>query len=700
MKGKRGVYSENEARRLLLSELIMVALMIVALFLSEMAQAIVGGVPVPQGSEGKNHPGQFNTVAFVAVTGNHHRTFCTGSIIGEDLILTAKHCMAGKSIQELRVYFGPDTDMLIPTRLREIIRVEVYGTPDWANYFPNMDIAVVQFKGGIPNRDGQDPTLPHYRPLEILRDSDQMKPHQQLTLAGFGNRVASDFEVIAGQLYTIDVEYREYLFSTFFQNLLLLQAKPGQGACHGDSGGPAYFPYGQVPGGETQWLIGGVTNGFDLALTPKALQQTQDPMFPLKAKCDSGQILYGFAGHYVDWIEATFGTQLPRSSWNTRSQKKRHIGYGQKKSFVDWCANTALDEKGWLTARTLVLEASKRKGSDESERDLFLNCGRVEELLSEVTHLEFDENATLDSLLPLTTLPRLHSLELSGRKDLDELGLDDLALAPEIKKLKINSSILRRHEALRGLSGSLESLTISNSGLKNLSFLDGFSKLTELDVRGNSLSELGPALQLRSLQTLHASGNQLEHVSGIEELKNLMILNLATNGIRQMPLLKNLERLVQLDVSANRLDGLEFLQGFKGAYLRELRVSDNRIESGQELLRNLTGLTLLSMNKTGIKDLGLCAGMKDLKRLEASGNGVETLEVFRQASHGFIGLQRMVLTFNLIENYSPLAGLKNLTGLWVNGNPLSNGDPAPSDQNCPLKSANSALDRTCRNLRR
>lgn len=58
--------------------------------------------------------------------------------------------MAGKSIQELRVYFGPDTDMLIPTRLREIIRVEVYGTPDWANYFPNMDIAVVQFKGESP----------------------------------------------------------------------------------------------------------------------------------------------------------------------------------------------------------------------------------------------------------------------------------------------------------------------------------------------------------------------------------------------------------------------------------------------------------------------------------------------------------------------------------------------------------------------
>lgn len=34
----------------------MVALMIVALFLSEMAQAIVGGVPVPQGSEEKTIP--------------------------------------------------------------------------------------------------------------------------------------------------------------------------------------------------------------------------------------------------------------------------------------------------------------------------------------------------------------------------------------------------------------------------------------------------------------------------------------------------------------------------------------------------------------------------------------------------------------------------------------------------------------------
>lgn len=676
------------------------AALVVLLATSTSTQAMVGGQPVPQGLEGRDHPGQFNTVAFVAFAGNYSRVFCTGSIIASDLILTAKHCVAGRDQKSIKVYFGPDTDHLQPSLLREVSRIEVAGSSDWTSYFPNLDIAVVQFAGALPNQDGADPNLPRFRPLEILRNREALAPRQPLRLAGFGNRATSLTEVVAGQLFFIDVELKEYLLSTFFQNLLFIQAQPGQGACHGDSGGPAYFPVpSSPPGGPTTWAIAGVTNGFDVALTPRALQKTPDPLFPLKANCDQGEILYGFAGHYVDWIEQTFERRLPQSSWNPTPPPPPRLGHSPKRRFKDWCQDTALDEPGWLTARTLVLEAIKRKAPHESERDLFLNCERVEELLGGITELAFNAESDLDSLAPLTTLPRLKSLQLSERQDLEKLGLPLLLTAPQLESLSLIRSPLKKPEDLKPLADRLASLKLNHVGLSDLEFIRNFRQLRRLDISSNPLSDLSPLRGLTQLEGLMVSAAKLTEAAVVSELGRLKELDLSYNQLAQLPSLKALRQLQNLNVSNNQLDSLAFLAGGRWPSLQELAINKNPLRHSLGVLATFTELRVLDFGDTGIGKLGFLKGMRELVRLEANDNGITDVSVFAQTVHHFPHLERLILAGNQIQDFSPLGRPPQLQGLFANGNPLTEGQVKPTERNCPTRGVNLALQRVCAALR-
>ncbi len=79
---------------------------------------IVGGV-LP----GENHPGKFNTVALIK--NSSKRIFCTGSLISKTMILTAKHCLIDKKIEEFSVFFGDDTNKLDHGLIREVKAMKV-----------------------------------------------------------------------------------------------------------------------------------------------------------------------------------------------------------------------------------------------------------------------------------------------------------------------------------------------------------------------------------------------------------------------------------------------------------------------------------------------------------------------------------------------------------------------------------------------
>ncbi|MBK7890018.1 MAG: trypsin-like serine protease [Bdellovibrionales bacterium] len=164
---------------------------------------------------------------------------CTGTILSESIIITAAHCVESPAAS-LRVVFGTDFNSpQIAVRAVDAYKV----SPLWAfrqgEELNTGDISVVKFSGGLPAG---------YKPIKFLTDASLLKDGAPVMLAGFGasdvvqvrdprtGRMVSDHQN-AGKLrfVTTSIKKAEYTKSE-----VLVEQAHGKGACHGDSGGPAY----------------------------------------------------------------------------------------------------------------------------------------------------------------------------------------------------------------------------------------------------------------------------------------------------------------------------------------------------------------------------------------------------------------------------------------------------------------------------
>jgi hypothetical protein len=149
---------------------------------------------------------------------------CTGSIISEDIILTAGHCIPANPAS-LVVLFGVDA------RNAVIYRQALFAGAH-KNFLPKesgawSDIGLVYFSGGLPEG---------YTPISILADEIHLQKGVQTELAGYGlsdgvNKTGSGY--LRHTLVSIDNPMFQY-------GEVTLDQTKGTGACHGDSGGPAF----------------------------------------------------------------------------------------------------------------------------------------------------------------------------------------------------------------------------------------------------------------------------------------------------------------------------------------------------------------------------------------------------------------------------------------------------------------------------
>lgn len=196
------------------------------------ADYIVGGTAVAPSS-----PIARSTVALMI--GN---ALCTGSIIDRDLVVTAAHCVEGNPPQ-VRIIFAT---LLTPTTVAQnsvlASRYVIHPSYRMNQTAPDQnDIALVQFRGGLPSG---------YVPNELLSDPRFLKRHEPVVLAGFGVTNAVSHEG-AGQLRATEVQIAD---ESFGKTEVIVAQTAGHGACHGDSGGPAYLQNG------AHLLLWGVTS--------------------------------------------------------------------------------------------------------------------------------------------------------------------------------------------------------------------------------------------------------------------------------------------------------------------------------------------------------------------------------------------------------------------------------------------------------
>ncbi|MBL7671417.1 MAG: trypsin-like serine protease [Bdellovibrionaceae bacterium] len=223
---------------------------------------IIGGTLVKA-----NEPISKSIVAIVDTAGGN---VCTGSLIAEGVVLSAAHCI-GRDPKAMMIIFAVNAEEVLASadslagwlKNPKVRRVQsALVSSIWiarekalqARFIANNrqpitlteaetkntgDISVLNFSGKTPAG---------YAPAKFLPDASLLKNGATVTLAGYG---FTDGPKKSGttELREVQVQIHDVSYS---QTEITLDQNHGKGACHGDSGGPAYL---NVNGQEYLWGI-------------------------------------------------------------------------------------------------------------------------------------------------------------------------------------------------------------------------------------------------------------------------------------------------------------------------------------------------------------------------------------------------------------------------------------------------------------
>lgn len=161
-------------------------------------------------------------------------TSCSGTLIANNLVLTAAHCV-GSSGEGLTLAFGvnPASGAY---QLRTSDKSLVHPQYQKNNLEDRNDLAIVHFSGGLPSG---------YAPAHLPDSNLPIKTGLQFTALGYGRNSGKKTENSqdhqgSGVLRSVTLEVNSISDD---QMQFRVDQSNGQGICAGDSGGPAIVKY-------------------------------------------------------------------------------------------------------------------------------------------------------------------------------------------------------------------------------------------------------------------------------------------------------------------------------------------------------------------------------------------------------------------------------------------------------------------------
>ncbi len=177
---------------------------------------------------------------------------CTATLVAEDRVLTAAHCVQNQSQGSMTFTLGADLGS--PAAASVVSGIAV--APGWSgNVQSGSDLAVLSLATPITG----------ILPVNVHLGSPSAVVGTEMTLVGYG-RQASDHITGIRRLARVTLE-------SLSQQTLVYNFH-GEGACHGDSGGPAFAEIGGV------WHQIGVTSWGDPSCLSTGHYQRLDVLAP------------------------------------------------------------------------------------------------------------------------------------------------------------------------------------------------------------------------------------------------------------------------------------------------------------------------------------------------------------------------------------------------------------------------------------
>jgi secreted trypsin-like serine protease len=196
---------------------------------------VVGGEPVPTG----DYPfvSSLGDVRYGATA--YRRHFCGASLIDNNSVLTAAHCVEGTPKWPLRVTVGRTVLSGSGGQTRRVSRIAIH--PRFSNV--KYDAAVLTLKNPVRG-------IPALRLAGASQDGLE-KPGRLATVAGWGNTIKQpphgdngsnfpDRMRVARVPIVSDARARDVYGSSFVGALMVAAGKEGKDTCNGDSGGPMF----------------------------------------------------------------------------------------------------------------------------------------------------------------------------------------------------------------------------------------------------------------------------------------------------------------------------------------------------------------------------------------------------------------------------------------------------------------------------
>ncbi|HYX38739.1 MAG TPA: leucine-rich repeat domain-containing protein [Oligoflexus sp.] len=530
---------------------------------------MVGGQVVPEDS-----PAYVSTVSLAKISRSGFDSFCSGTLIAPNLVLTAAHCVEGfKNTKQFIVLFGKGDDdpnaVTIP-----VANFQSYRPKDGSRYYPNFDIAWVKLEGEAPAG---------FQPAEILRSSDQLKPllnqTDSILLAGYGRTKTdcpSTDPTCSGQRLQVQTYLRRFVNTSHFSQLMVIGPKPLSGTCSGDSGGSAFAKI------KDRWYVLGDLNGKNLALNTSAV-------WDAARICESGESIYTFAGAYVDWLQESSGVTL---SFNEQLNPKgpgllpldAPSFLGPNPDLAKMLAYNNPNDPLWVTAEALMSsfgEEGKREIADLGQ--VVTDPKRAASIMAtwtvfKYTGVSFDisnlalKDRQLSDLRPIVGLKNLQKLELIGNRLTDVAPLGQLENLQELTlgnnydfnskaKLPYDFNFLNRLKKLRVLNLATNG---GNLDLKDIPW-DSLGQLEVLDLSANDTIQLDAVkfAKLPRLHTLIVANAGLTNIEALAEARGLRSLDLRNNNIQDINVLSNLPQVQMLDLSQNQIEDFSSVADLK-----------------------------------------------------------------------------------------------------------------------------------------